>query len=143
MVAYVIGGTLTQKELVYTVLHHCYNQLIPFDKTNIYVHLLPLEGGVYGWCLHNGEDDGEDEFDVEIDITLSTIQLIKTVCHEMVHIKQHIKRELVEDYTTKYQRLWKGIEHTDTKYDDCPWEIEAHLMEETLFKSYRERYEER
>ena len=34
------------------------------------------------------------------------------------------------------QRLWKGIDHSETDYSDQPWELEAHKMEEVLYREY-------
>jgi len=130
MIIYVEGGTNTLKRLAYCVLDYCYNELIPTYDTNIIVDLTKPEDGLCGLCLFDGDD-----FEIEINESLSRKELIKTLCHEMVHVQQYITGELVEE---RCERIWKGVDHTDVNYVDCPWEIEAYKMEEILYKSFEE-----
>ena len=59
----------------------------------------------------------------------------KTLLHELWHILQHVRGDLRDK---RNQRLWKGIDHSQTDYSDQPWELEAHRMEEVLFREYTE-----
>jgi hypothetical protein len=34
------------------------------------------------------------------------------------------------------KRLWRGIDCTETDYEDQPWEIEARVMEDHLYRSF-------
>ena len=57
----------------------------------------------------------------------------KTLLHELWHILQHVRGDLRDK---RNQRLWKGIDHSQTDYSDQPWELEAHRMEEVLYQEY-------
>ena len=57
----------------------------------------------------------------------------KTLLHELWHVLQHVKGTLKDKHN---KRLWKGRDHSETDYDDQPWEKEALQMEEVLYKKY-------
>ena len=58
-------------------------------------------------------------------------QIVKNLSHELIHCKQFIRGELSE-----CGRVWKNVDHDDTPYEDQPWEIEAHELEQILFDKY-------
>lgn len=138
MVVYVESSCEQQQQLAYEVIGFCYNQLMSDNDVNIFVTLEPIPTNyTYGWCQHNHDNN----YDIVVDSELSINTLIKTLCHEMVHVKQGAKDELVETYTGKYQRLWKGVE-CDI-YKECsnsPWEVEAYKLEKELFNSFMKGY---
>ena len=57
----------------------------------------------------------------------------QTLLHELWHVYQHVKGHLRDKYG---KRHWKGVDHSQTSYEDQPWEIEAHSMEEKLYREY-------
>jgi hypothetical protein len=57
----------------------------------------------------------------------------------MVHVKQGVKNELVCSHNNKYSRLWLGTEYVD----EFPWEVEAYQLENTLFDSFVEQFNEK
>ena len=57
----------------------------------------------------------------------------KTLLLELWHIYQHVQGHLKDK---RSQRLWKGVDHSKTAYEDQPWEVEAHKMEDILFEQY-------
>ena len=57
----------------------------------------------------------------------------KTLLHELWHVYQHVKGHLKDK---GQKRLWKGIDHSETDYDDQPWEKEAHKKESELYGEY-------
>jgi hypothetical protein len=130
MISYVTGSTDKNKRLVYHVIEHCYNELIPEYDTDIYIELTIPDDNLNGWCEYDGEN-----FEIEIKESLSREELIKTVAHEMVHVKQYLTGELVEE---RCKRIWKGVDHTDDTHFNYPWEIEAYKLEEILYKSFEE-----
>ena len=135
-----ISGDNIRKELAYSVIVHCYNQLIPSHDINIDVLLRTLETKrTDGWCQHNNGIN----YEISVDKSLSTNQFIKTLCHEMVHVKQGGKNELVEQYTTKYQPLWKGTRCDEYDLSSPPWELEAYQLEEELYNSFMEQNEKK
>ena len=66
------------------------------------------------------------------------IELFKTVCHECIHIKQYFNEELV--HLNNYRVLFnnKTYDTFTCKYEDRPWEQEAHQTEQRLFQENRE-----
>lgn len=56
-------------------------------------------------------------------------EMLSTVVHEMTHAKQFALNELKDDLTWKGSKKWQEAE-----YENQPWEIEAHKMEELFGK---------
>jgi hypothetical protein len=140
MIVYVEGSCPKKQQIAYDVIGYCYNQLIPKHDVDIFLNIKSIKShNTYGWCQHNYTNN----FDISIEESLTISQLIKTICHEMVHVKQGVTNELVEKYTTKYQRLWKGTTCDEYDISSLPWELEAYKLEEELFDSFMEQYNEK
>lgn len=52
-----------------------------------------------------------------------------TLFHELTHVHQFIRGDLVV-------QSWKGEDYSDVEYDNQPWEIEAHAVENVLADLY-------
>ncbi len=97
-----------------------------------------------GFCF------GDDE---EIDIEIATHvqgepleqeQIYRNIAHEMIHAEQMITGKLENVGLQLVQTgdcqslvnvcIWNGETHTNTKYDDQPWEIDAYAREEEVMK---------
>ena len=89
--------------------------------------------GVYGWCWATDCDYRPREFDIEIHNQMPLHLYTQTLLHELWHVYQHVKGHLRDKYG---KRHWKGVDHSQTSYEDQPWEIEAHSMEEKLYREY-------
>lgn len=74
------------------------------------------------------------EFEIELKRHRSLRSTLKTLAHEMVHVKQYAKGELNRDVNT-----WFGtyINTKDTPYHMLPWEAEAWMLDEGLYRMYR------
>lgn len=106
----------------------------PKHKLDIRVHHRGLlREGVYGWISVEDCDYRPRAFLVELHNMLNLELYTKTLFHELQHMHQHIRGDL-RDKGPK--RLWRGIDCTEMDYDDLPWEIEAHLVEEPLYFMY-------
>ena len=92
-----------------------------------------LREGVFGWAWVVPPDHRPREFEVEIHNRLSVELYTETLLHELWHVYQHVTGQLKDKYNKRY---WKGIDHSETDYDDQPWEKEAHKMEKVLVKEY-------
>tara|TARA_B100000287_G_scaffold47988_1_gene42728 strand:- start:124 stop:549 length:426 start_codon:yes stop_codon:yes gene_type:complete len=92
-----------------------------------------LREGVFGWAWVVPPDHRPREFEVEIHNRLTPEDYTSTLLHELWHVYQHVTGQLKDKYN---KRLWKGIDHSETDYDDQPWEKEAHQMEKVLVKEY-------
>ncbi len=88
---------------------------------------------VFGWAWVVPPDYRPREFEVEIHNGLSPALYTETLLHELWHVYQHVTGQLKDKYNKRY---WKGIDHSETNYDDQPWEKEAHKMEEVLVREY-------
>lgn len=87
--------------------------------------------GAFGYCIG-------DKSEVDIVIgrkhpvtgeTVSFMTMMQTLAHELVHAKQYLRGELVSE--SKW--VWKGRNADGFKYDNQPWEKEAHRLEKELF----------
>ena len=92
-----------------------------------------LREGVFGWAWVVPPDHRPREFEVEIHNRLTPQDYTSTLLHELWHVYQHVTGQLKDKYNKRY---WKGIDHSETDYDDQPWEKEAHKMEKVLVKDY-------
>lgn len=86
--------------------------------------------GNFGLCT-SWSDYRPREFLIEIHSGLDKPTYITTLLHELWHVYQHVKGDLQDK---RSHRLWKGIDHSNTDYDDQPWEVEAHRMEKVLYE---------
>lgn len=96
-----------------------------------------VEEGYLGFCY------GDSEF-VQIELArrdtegnmLSSKDIAHNLAHELVHAKQFIKRQI--DGNQRYRKTatseWE--DHSNTKYKDQPWEIEAYELEEELLERF-------
>ena len=96
----------------------------------------------YGLC-HITDDnlDKPREFMVELDASMNWdfAQILTWLAHEMVHVKQFVRGELCDYENTRVK--WKSKEYPPTLgYDKQPWENEAYLLEEKLFKQLEQSY---
>ncbi len=55
-------------------------------------------------------------------------RLKQSLRHELIHLKQIVNGEQIPA-AADFKTMWKGEDHTDTDYYDCPWEIEAYELE--------------
>ena len=92
-----------------------------------------LREGVFGWAWVVPPDHRPREFEVEIHNRLTPEDYTSTLLHELWHVYQHVTGQLKDKYNKRY---WKGIDHSETDYEDQPWEVEAHKMEKILLKQY-------
>ena len=92
-----------------------------------------IREGVFGWAWVVPPDHRPREFEVEIHNRLTPEDYTSTLLHELWHVYQHVTGQLKDKYNKRY---WKGIDHSETDYEDQPWEKEAHKMEKILLKEY-------
>ena len=116
------------------------------------LHLLPLCDDVLqinvevaldediGDACGLADEDDEMEYTIFLNQSIlnNDVELFKTVCHECVHIKQYFNKEL--QHLNQYRVVFnnKTYDTFTTKYEDRPWEVEAHKTEECLFQENRQ-----
>ena len=92
-----------------------------------------LREGVFGWAWVADCDHRPRDFEIEIHNRMSPELYTETLLHELWHVYQHVTGQLKDKHGTRY---WKGIDHSETDYEDQPWEKEAHQMEKVLVREY-------
>ena len=92
-----------------------------------------LHEGVFGWMWAADCDYRPRDFEVELHNRMNPEDYTKTLLHELWHVYQHVTGQLKDKYK---KRLWKGVDHSKTDYEDQPWEVEANRMEELLYEEY-------
>ena len=107
---------------------------LPRYKLEITVnHRGMLREGVYGWVGVTDCDWRPRSFEIEMHNQLSPEHYVVVLLHELWHVNQHVKGALRDKYG---RRHWRGIEHSDMDYSDQPWEQQAFIMENILYKEY-------
>jgi len=110
------------------------NRYLPRHKLSINVdHKGLLREGVFGWMWAADCDYRPRDFEIEIHNHMDEEHYTKTLLHELWHLYQHVKGALRDKHG---KRLWKGIDHSETDYEDQPWERQAHHMEDVLYEEY-------
>jgi hypothetical protein len=92
-----------------------------------------LREGVHGWCSATDRPSRPRDFLIEVHNRLGVDEYVHVLCHELWHMFQHVKGTLREKGAKQY---WKGVDHSETEYEDQPWEIEARLMESLLYEDF-------
>ena len=69
-------------------------------------------------------------------------ELFRTIIHEMVHVKQYVTGVLEQSHEddTGPRMYWKTLDMTEVSYQDRPWEIEAHKLEDQLYESFKNQH---
>ena len=92
-----------------------------------------LHEGVFGWVWAADCDDRPRYFQMELHNRMTPEHYTQTLLHELWHVYQHVTGQLKDKYK---KRLWKGVDHSKTDYEDQPWEKQAIEMEEILYREY-------
>lgn len=123
-IVYATGGRKKEREIAEKTVNWCIKKLMPRMKTlNISVEFEKIEA--YGYCM---QEDRRD-YTISIRKNLPLFELVGTICHEMVHVKQYARKELRDE---NGKTMWKTKNHSNTNYEDAPWEKEAYKLERGL-----------
>jgi len=88
--------------------------------------------GWLGFC--DNKDMMEDGIvRIEINRNQDSVNLYKTIAHELVHAKQYLTGDL---YVVNNKEWWRGIDTSLIEYDEQPQEIEAYAKEEKLYRQW-------
>lgn len=129
-----LSGYNYSKKLCESVVSWFIQKYLPRHKLEIEVsHRGMMREGFYGLCTVQDCDYRPRSFLIELHNKMNREFYIQTLLHELVHVRQHVRGEL-KDRGSK--RLWKGVDHSATDYDDQPWEVEAYDLEVKLCKEY-------
>jgi len=125
------GRVAKKKQIEQYVVNLCHALNINrFYSKIIFLNFKSDLGDRYGDCWGDRKD-GYAEINIARKISgdnVSFNDMMKTLAHEMVHVKQYFRNEL-----NGYATTWKGRNAGGYKYENQPWEREAHRLEAKLF----------
>jgi len=122
---YAVGGRKKEREVAVEVVNWAIKRLMPRMRTlEIAISFEKIDA--YGYCM---EEDTNREFTLSIRKGMSVKDLISTLVHEMIHVKQYARNEL---RNVNGKTMWKKKDHSNTSYEDAPWEKEAYRLEKGL-----------
>jgi|TARA_R100000008_G_scaffold83721_1_gene69530 hypothetical protein len=134
MVYLTYSGYNYSKKRCASIVNWFLDTYLPRHKIIVNVdHKGLLREGIFGWVWAADCDHRPRDFEIEIHNRLDPKLYTETLLHELWHLYQHVKGDLKDKHQ---KRLWKGIDHSETDYEDQPWEKEAHGMEEKLYREY-------
>lgn len=126
------------KKMAEDVVFWCYNKLLPHHSTiHVDIDFKHIrQTGYDGLCEWQDTNVAPREFKITVHKGFGKKNIIQTIIHEMIHVKQYAKGELAERYRGGHTQYWNGVDHNETEYEDQPWEIEAHSLEDALYEEY-------
>ena len=132
------GGKKKERELIEDLAFFCVKKLMP-RKKNLEVNISIKRNMIEDEGMFAGvvDTDNTNTFDMELDSSMSLRKKLLSVAHEMVHVKQFTRGELTHTNKLTVKR-WYGKDFHDSKYWECPWEIEAYGRELGLFTMWVE-----
>ena len=134
MVYLTYSGYNYSKKRCASIVNWFLDTYLPRHKIIVNVdHKGLLREGIFGWVWAADCDHRPRDFEIEIHNRLDPKLYTETLLHELWHLYQHVKGDLKDKHQ---KRVWKGIDHSETDYEDQPWEKEAHGMEEKLYREY-------
>lgn len=130
----VIIGRVKHKKKIEQYIHMLAKELNihrMWSKTILVKFRTKLPDDVQGLCW----GDYNDGY-VEIKIARESVgepveydEMLRTIAHEMVHARQYLRKQL-----NPYTQAWMGKKPRNYKYENRPWEKEAHGLEAELYK---------
>jgi hypothetical protein len=139
-----------QEDMIHSAASHAVDCLVSKRMKNTLEVTITIEKDLYKerqiWGDMCVDDDSRSPklFDVRLNYSgvQSFGQLIKVLCHELIHVCQFATRRM--RHLAGPYRIGFGSEHytsTEVDYDDRPWEIEAHALEDEIYAYVREQDE--
>jgi hypothetical protein len=101
-------------------------QLDRMPKATIVIKFVPqLDGGdTEGYCWISGSK----KIHIQLSQDRPFLKQLRALGHELIHAKQFLLGELDPDL-----KCWKGKDFSEAEYEDQPWEVEAHGLEDEVF----------
>lgn len=139
-----------QKEMIVSTVGHVLDYLVSTRMKRTLEITITIEKDLFKDTMIWGDMSVEEEcrspklFDVRLNYSgvQSFGQLIKVLCHELIHVAQFATRRL--RHLSGPHRVGFGRLHytsSDVDYEDRPWELEAHALEDEIYAYVREKNE--
>jgi hypothetical protein len=129
-----ITGYSVRRRRCSSVVEWFISKYLPRHHITVEVHHRGLRREQsYGYCSVAGDIYRPREFLIEVDPKLDIELYTKTILHELVHLRQWVKGLLKE---RRGKMLCNDKTFDNLDYWEYPHEIEAHYLEEILYKDY-------
>lgn len=131
---------IPKKEVRFLVKKFCHVLFGKRLSANIKIqiqYLANIERGTWGYCLPTDCEPNHREFEFILSPNISRNNQIRTIAHELVHAYQFARGLLKQSHGDDYKWMGRHVNIENIEYDKIPWEIQARLMEEELFKWYK------
>ena len=102
------------------------------------------DGDAGGYCYGDQEEITIEIATHVLGEKLTEETILRNIAHEMIHAEQIISGRLQDlglqildagdSQVLAKVAIWQGETHTNTKYDDQPWEKEAYAREEEVMQ---------
>jgi len=137
------GGNRRQRKIVRDFIkwlaYHLLDKRMA-DNLVIFVEMLKVlneKDDLAGTVGYIGKHERLRIFTMEFCDNYADEDLLRCIAHEMIHVKQDCKNEKLSKIVDGIERTyWKKADHTETEYDDQPWEKEAYKLERKLVERY-------
>ena len=137
-----------QQDMIRSATSHALDYLISTRMKNSLEITIIIKKDLYKnkllWGDMSVEDDSRSPKFYDVRLSYSGVQsygqLIKVLCHELIHVAQFSTRRL--RHLSGPLRIGFGRDHytsSDVDYDDRPWELEAHALEDEIYAYVREK----
>jgi len=136
--------------MIRSTVNHALDYLVSARMKNTLEITITIEKDLYKnktiWGDMFVEDSSRSPKLYDVRLSYSGVQsygqLIKVLCHELIHVTQFATRRM--RYLSGHCRIGFGRDQftsSDVEYQDRPWEIEAHALEDEIFAYVREKDE--
>ena len=137
-----------QQDMIWSATSHALDYLVSTRMKNSLEITIIIKKDLYKnkllWGDMSVEDDSRSPKFYDVRLSYSGVQsygqLIKVLCHELIHVAQFATRRL--RHLSGPLRIGFGRDHytsSDVDYDDRPWELEAHALEDEIYAYVREK----
>jgi hypothetical protein len=137
-----------QQDMIRSAASHALDYLVSTRMKNSLEITIIIRKDLYKnkllWGDMSVEDDSRSPKFYDVRLSYSGVQsygqLIKVLCHELIHVAQFATRRL--RHLSGPLRIGFGRDHytsSDVDYDDRPWELEAHALEDEIYAYVREK----
>jgi hypothetical protein len=133
----VIGGRKKQRSIIYEAIDFCLPHLFTermINNLSVTVKLEKLD--IFGYCMWEDDNVRPRDFIINLSKEMDDENIIKTLFHETTHMKQYVYNELRERYKKGHKLYWFDVDHSNTPYENQPWETEAIKYEESLYSIF-------
>jgi hypothetical protein len=107
------------------------------NATSVYVRAMEMPKPHYGYCVPlDSTNRRRRVFGIFVNDKLTKKKTIMTLAHEMVHVRQMRLNVLRSVDSTWHKWFGRPISVHNREYRQLPWEIEAFVCEEPMYKHY-------